>query len=136
MRAPRSFSGPRKVAVKPAGSKGRGVFAALPIRKGETIEIAPALLIPREESDEFLATFLAHYIFKTDRGQRYVLALGFASLFNHDRKPNAEFFVERSHIRIAAIKAIPTGREITVDYGWTKQEWATIGGVSTTTGAD
>lgn len=129
MRHPGSFSGPAKVAVGPAGTKGRGVFATAPIRKGETIEVSPALLIPREEADEFLTTFMAHYIFRTDRGQRYVIALGFGSLFNHDPKANAEFFVERTHVRITAIKAIPVGREVTVNYGWTKKEWATIGGL-------
>ena len=117
-----------KVQVGDSGRKGRGMFAVAPIRKGETIEVAPSLLVPSAEADEMLTTFLAHYIFQTDRGDRYVIGLGYTSLFNHAARANAEFFVTNLAVKVKAMRAIAAGAEVTVSYGWTKREWATIGG--------
>ena len=117
-----------KVQVGISGAKGRGIFAVAAIKRGEVIEVAPALLIPPDEAEEQLTTSLAHYVFRTDRGDRYVLGLGYASLFNHTSRANAEFFVTNLAVTIKATRAIAVGSEITVNYGWTKNEWANIGG--------
>jgi SET domain-containing protein len=104
------------------------MFAAAPIPRGAVIEVAPVLLIPAAEADDLLTSFLGHYIFRTDRGHRYVIGLGTTSLFNHGLRPNAEFYVTTKRIRIQALKPIKTGAEVTVSYGWTAREWAMIGG--------
>ena len=118
---------PTKVRVRSAGPKGRGVFASSPIRRGECIERSAALLIPKEEADDLLASFLAHYIFRTDQGRSYVIGLGSTSLFNHSASPNAEFSVTRETVSVKATRDIAMGHEITVDYGWTKRELAEAG---------
>ena len=125
--ASRFFLSP-KVQVGDSGQKGRGMFTRQAVRRGEVLEVAPALLVPGNEADELLTTFLAHYIFRTDKGDRYVVGLGYTSLFNHAARPNAEFFVDNVAVTIKATRAIAAGAEVTVSYGWTKREWATIGG--------
>jgi len=117
-----------KVEVRKSGRQGRGMFATQKIKSGEWIEVAPTLLIPPSEADELLTTFLAHYIFRTDRGRRYVVGLGSTSLFNHSARPNAEFFVSQHMVKIKATRAIRVGEEVLVAYGWTDREWQGVGG--------
>ena len=116
------------IEVAPSAGAGRGVHALRAIARGEVIESAPALLVPKAESDDVLASFLEHYIFQTDDGRHYVIGLGFTSLVNHAQRPNAEFFVTTSRLTIVARRAIKAGEEITVDYGWTAREWKRVGG--------
>jgi SET domain-containing protein len=125
---PRSRYFSRKVVVGRSGAKGRGMFAAGAIARGEVIEVAPVLIVPTDEADDLLTTFLGHYIFRTDRGDRYVIGLGTVSLFNHGRRPNAEFHVTLHQIKIQARQRIEAGDEVTVSYGWTAREWNMIGG--------
>lgn len=125
-RLPRFFQ--RDVEVRPTRRKGRGMFATVEIPARTIIERAPVLLIPGDEADEMLTSFLAHYIFRTDRGRQFVIGLGYTSLYNHSRSPNAEFSVSKDALFIKARRRIRPGEEVTVAYGWTANEWAQVGG--------
>ena len=103
--------------VRAAGTKGRGVFAAKAFKKGEVIEVAPALRVPKGEEAIFLATFLANYLFATQEDGS-VIGLGYTSLYNHSNKPSADFFVNDTIVAIKATRNIKAGEEITLDYGW------------------
>lgn len=113
------------IEVRPAGDKGRGVFATRNIAKGELIEIAP-LIVLDEADDRILGmTLLSHYKFGITDSEysRFgdpvsAIALGYASLYNHSDKSNADYATSDSIIVIKAIKAIKAGQEITIDYGW------------------
>ena len=52
-------------------------------------------------------------------GKKVAIALGFGSLYNHSKKPNAEWEIKKSSHTIVfrAIKNIRKGKEITIDYG-------------------
>jgi SET domain-containing protein len=123
----RRFRPSAKIEARPSKGKGRGVFALRAIGRGEVIETAPALLVPRSQGDDLITSFLSHYMFQTDAGGRYVIGLGFTSLFNHGDKPNAEFYASMDRIVIKARRPIAAGAEITVDYGWSESEWEAIG---------
>jgi SET domain-containing protein len=115
-----------KVRVLPAGVKGRGVFARGPLACGEVIEFAPVLVLERSETPVLLGTALGHHAFDLGRN-RVGIGLGYASLYNHTRNPNAEFESSVDGIRIVALRAIRTDEEILLDYRWTDRELADAG---------
>jgi len=119
---------PEKIKVKHSAGKGRGIFATRPIRRGEVIETAPALVVPRRSRKSLEASFLKHYMFQTDDGRDYVLGMGYVAIANHSSIPNAEFDVTADMVTLRAIKSIASGHEITLDYGWDEADWADIGG--------
>lgn len=121
------FTPSSKIVVRASPGKGRGVFTTRKIRAGEVIEEAPVLLVPRDQNDTLANTFLAHYMFQTDNGKRYVIALGLVSMLNHGDDANAEFFVSSDMITIKATRAISSNAEVTVDYGWRGEEWRAVG---------
>ena len=120
-----------KIEVREAPGKGRGVFAKSKVVRGEILEVSPVVLLPRRDAEAIQDTLLGHYVFQTDSGDRLVVALGYSSLYNHARRPNAAFDVTAHCIKITARHAIPAGVEITVAYGWTASEWARVGGRAT-----
>lgn len=110
-----------KTEIKASPGKGRGVFAIVPIKAGEAVEIAPALYIEAKDSPFIGSTVLACYTFHDDSGDGEWLALGHASMYNHDSQPLAEWAVGNGVIVIRAIKDIKAGQEITIDYGWDEE---------------
>jgi SET domain-containing protein len=119
------YKRPESVEIRASPGKGRGVFATRDIAKGDVIEAAPALTIPKEDIDHVLATFLQCYVFQTDDRRHYVVALGWVSIINDaGRRANCEFFVTRDMLVIKASRRIRSGQEVLTDYGWSKADWA------------
>ena len=115
-----------KARVLPAGSKGRGVFAKGKLVSGEVVEFAPVIVLERDEGRILLKTALGSHAFDLGR-KRVGIGLGFASLYNHSRSPNAEFESSPEGIRIVALRDIRANEEITLDYRWTDAELARSG---------
>ena len=105
------------IEVKRARGKGRGVFAARAIARGEVIERLPVLVLTLEEYAEGLAhTPLKDYCFAwgTDR---VALALGYGSLYNHSYTPNARYEdIQPATKAFVALRDIAKGEEVTVNY--------------------
>jgi hypothetical protein len=107
--------------VKLAPGKGRGVFARRSLKPNEVVEIAPILIIPEEDSDLVYASFLTEYWYETNPDSKTsFIALGHASLYNHDDDPNADYEVslENKSITIRALRTISQNEEITISYGF------------------
>lgn len=107
-----------RTEVKDSPGRGRGVFALQAIKEGEVIEVAPALYIPSSDSTFLGLTMLSCYTFGDDASDGEWLALGHASMYNHQDKPSAEWAVGKGVIVVRAVKAIEAGEEITFNYGW------------------
>lgn len=105
--------------VASAGKKGRGVFASKSIKKGELIEVAPYIELPSREFHRFSDTIIDSYRFEV-KGNRCAIGLGLTSIYNHDEEPNAVFSIQskRRTITIKALRSIPKGKEITINYGY------------------
>jgi len=106
-----------KLGISPG--KGRGVFAAVPIKAGTVFERCPIIRIPKEEIMHIRRTVLADYFFTWDREkQDAAIALGFGSLYNHSYRPNAKFdmALEDREVVFTALRDIEAGEEITVNY--------------------
>lgn len=96
--------------------KGRGVFAAKNIAKGEVLERAPIVIIPENELLDLKRTILGNYYFKW--GSDGAIALGTGSLMNHSYEPNCVFQtrIEDKRIDFTALIDIREGEELTVNY--------------------
>ena len=99
--------------------KGRGVFAAASIIRGEVVEVCPVIVIPAEQWHHVEPTVLALYIFNFGpEGEHAAIALGYGSLYNHSYSPNAEYTKhwEERVIHFTALRDIAVDEEITVNY--------------------
>lgn len=110
-----------KIYVKKSGIRnaGRGVYAKDNIKKGEIIERAPFIEVPKEDTSNLKESILVTYFFYFGRNKnRIALALGFGSLYNHSYEPNMIYRIkaEKKIIEFIALKDIKKGEEITFNY--------------------
>jgi hypothetical protein len=103
------------LVCRPSTLHGRGIFATTAVRTGQVVDSGPVLLI---DDDEISETLIGWYVFSYD-DDRSALCLGHASMLNHSTNPNAEvhFDEEGPSYSVIAVRAIPAGAEITIDYG-------------------
>ena len=109
-----SFTQSAAIEVKRIKGKGRGVFARRLIRRGESIERVPMLVLPAGQSKG--GSVVSDYCFAWGRGT-LALALGYGSLYDHSYKPNARYDdVGPQTKEFTALRDIQPGEEITVNY--------------------
>lgn len=112
---PTKHDRPTNVKVK-RSSAGLGLFAAVPIKKRETIIEYVGKRISSKEGDELENN---SYIFtvnsKTDidGSPRW----NTARYANHSCRPNCESVIRQGRVFIVAMKNIQPGEELTYDYG-------------------
>jgi len=108
-----------QIVVKATEKYGRGVFALRPFRKGELIEVAPVIAMPRSERKYVKKTKLVEYFFNwVENKKDLAICLGYGSLYNHSYSPNAIFINNIDHFTIDfyAYRDIQKGEEITINY--------------------
>lgn len=95
--------------------KGRGVYADKAFLRGERIEVAPVLVLPRDQIPA--ASLLLDYVFEWT-ANTYALALGTGSLYNHSFEPNAYYLMDvpKQAIAFFALLPIGEGEEVLVNY--------------------
>ena len=98
--------------------KGRGVFSATHIERDSVIELCPVIFIPNDQIKALDTTALYDYYFIWPDDERICLALGYGSLYNHDKNANAEviFDLDQEMIIIKALRNIESGEEICFHY--------------------
>ncbi|HUO56269.1 MAG TPA: SET domain-containing protein-lysine N-methyltransferase [Candidatus Paceibacterota bacterium] len=102
--------------IRDAGcEKGGGLFALMPIKKGEFILEYTGEKIPARAADESGS----RYLFEINKNWT-IDGSGMdnkARWINHSCDPNCEASIEKGHILINACKDIMKGEELTFDYG-------------------
>lgn len=125
---------PTKIKIVNVPGKGRGVVATQDIKKGEVIEYCPVVFISDEESAFFEKnnTVLEYYhLWQYEIGKLCIM-LGYGSLYNHSRDPNADIDYEtkepKNYLFFKAVKDIKSGEEIVIDYEFDngKEEFLTL----------
>jgi len=109
----------RSLYIAPSTLGGRGVFAAVPIKKGQLIEICPVIILKEGEMKILDTTTLYDYYFLWgDDQQKCAIALGYGSLYNHYCPSNADYVMDfdSQTIDITALRYINAGDEITINY--------------------
>lgn len=105
-----------KIYVKEASpEKGRGVFAKVPIKKGESIELCP--VIPERSWEALEKTALKDYYFCFGE-EDVCIILGFGSLYNYSADPNAEVVrhIDKLIYEYVATRDIEKDEEICFKY--------------------
>lgn len=100
-------------------NRGRGVFCSEDLAAGTIIEIAPVIVMSAKERIILDQTLLHDYIFLWGPDEtQCCVALGYASIYNHDYLSNAEYEMdfETNTIRIKTIRNINKGEEIFINY--------------------
>jgi SET domain-containing protein len=104
------------VVVKPSRpGTGDGLFARSPLAKGDFVEEYSGKKIPTKEAD----TLKTRYLFELD--DAWTIdgedESNIARYINHSCAPNCEAETHDGHIFIFAARDIPSGEELTIDYG-------------------
>jgi hypothetical protein len=97
----------------------RGVFAEKRFKAGDTVEIAPVILLSKDERSVLQATLLFSYYFIAGPAEdRIAVGLGYSSLYNHSYRANAIYSIseKRALITIRAYRDILPREEITLNY--------------------
>lgn len=96
---------------------GRGMYTGLPINPGDIIEVCPLILVPEAEKEQIHQSKLHDYYFLWPPGG-IAIALGYGSLYNHSKTPNAKviYDIENEEIIIECTLTINPGDEILIDY--------------------
>ena len=100
-------------------NSGRGVYASQNIKKGESIEICPIIQVNEHDAYNLGESILVEYFFFFDKNnKRLLVALGFGSIYNHSRKPNAKYKIKsRENImEFVSTSDIKKDDEITIHY--------------------
>lgn len=100
-------------------NSGRGVFAGTNFKNGDLIESCPYIEIPKEEIEDQEKSILINYFYYFGaQKERFLIALGFGSIYNHSYAPNAKYKInaKKKVIDFIALRNIKKGEEITVNY--------------------
>ncbi len=98
---------------------GRGVFAKKAINKGESIEVCPVIVLSKDEWFESAHIILADYYFHwLDSNFSVCMVLGFGSLYNNSKTPDADFKrnFEARTMSFFALNDIKKDQEIFISY--------------------
>ena len=96
-----------------------GVFAQRTFRAGETIEVAPVLVISEEDRDIVLQTDLRFYVQEwPSEGRPLALPLGYGAMYSHASTPSAWMHkrLDDMIVDVVAGRDIVLGEEITLDH--------------------
>jgi SET domain-containing protein len=109
-----------KIEIKTSPGKGMGVFATELIKEGEVIEECHLIKLPIDKEE--VTSLMIDYRFCYPMGENweeYVLALGYAGIYNHSDNNNAMWRNHPTHkaFQFYAVKDIYPGEEIYVNYG-------------------
>jgi SET domain-containing protein len=105
--------------VAPTDKMGRGVFTTDNLAKETVIEIAPVLVMSKEERLLLDKTLLHDYIFEWGNDTKQCcMALGYVPLYNHSYKSNCEYEMDFDEqiISIKTVRFIKAGEELFINY--------------------
>ena len=105
--------------IAPANTMGRGVFTSENIEAGTVVEVAPVIVMNRENRKLLDQTLLHDYIFEWGhKKDQCCMALGYVPIYNHSYRSNCEYEMdfEQEQISIKAVHFIKAGEELFINY--------------------
>lgn len=101
---------------------GRGVFAARSFKKGELIEVSPAIVVTGEDYDLVSNSKLRFYQFEVNKfSNSSAIALGVGSLINHDslhQNVSYKYDPIRDAVVFKTLRPITKNEQLFIDYGY------------------
>ena len=105
--------------IAPTGERGRGVFTDEDIAADTIIEIAPVIVMSKDDRKLLDQTLLHDYIFEWGKQQQQCcMALGYVPVYNHSYRSNCEYEMdyEAQLITITTVHFIKKGEELYINY--------------------
>jgi SET domain-containing protein len=105
--------------IAPTESKGLGVFTSETIVANTTIEVAPVIVMSKEDRVNLDKTLLHDYIFEWGEDKsKCCMALGYVPIYNHDCPSNCEYEMDYENrlIQIKTVRDIEPGEELCINY--------------------
>jgi uncharacterized protein len=104
------------IYINEAPGKGRGVFAKVAIKEGEVIETVPVLFMRSDEFHDLNPSNIGdNYVYYWD-DEHVAIALGYGSIYNHSRTPEADYEFGDHSISYIALRDIAPDEEIHINY--------------------
>jgi len=107
------------VDIKPAGNKGRGMFAKKDIAANTVLEISPIIELNIKDRKIIEETILGHYIFEWGNSHRKgAMALGYVAMYNHSYDANCvyEMEFEEQRMTVKTCKPVKKGEQLFINY--------------------
>ena len=105
--------------IAPTSSMGRGVFTSENLAKDTIIEIAPVIVLSRDDRKLLDQTLLHDYIFEWgEKKNQCCMALGYVPIYNHAYKSNCEYEMDFDEeiIKIKTVRHVKAGEELFINY--------------------
>ena len=105
--------------IKNTTTKGRGVFTNQDIETDTIVEVAPVIVLAKNDRENIDKTLLHDYIFEWGHNTNLCcMALGYVPIYNHAYKSNCEYIMDydTDSIIIKTITSISEGEELTINY--------------------
>jgi uncharacterized protein len=93
---------------------GAGLFARIPLGKGDRLEVI-GVLVPAGSLADVCTRFADRYKFRLD--DLLLIPLCFGGMVNHSKNPNMEKVIEGQSVYLRTTRAISAGEELFFDYG-------------------
>jgi len=107
------------IYIDKIAGKGRAVFTRDNIPPSTIIEIAPVIVMKKEERLLLDKTLLHDYIFEWgQKKDKCCMALGYVPIYNHSYRSNCEYEMDYDSdtITIRSVRYISEGEELTINY--------------------
>ena len=107
------------IYVAASTEKGRGVFTNSDLKKNNIIEVAPVIVMSKQDRLHIDQTLLHDYIFEWgDKHNQCCMALGYVPLYNHSYRSNCEYEMnfKMQIITVKTVRAIKAGEELFINY--------------------
>ena len=107
------------IYVAVSQEKGRGVFTKTELKKNTIIEIAPVIVMSKQDRTTIDQTLLHDYIFEWgDKQNQCCMALGYVPLYNHSYRSNCEYEMnyKQQTITVKTTRSIKAGEELFINY--------------------
>lgn len=105
--------------VDVTSEKGRGVFTSERIPANTIIEIAPVIVMQKQDRELIDKTLLHDYIFEWGKEKdKCAMALGLIPIYNHSYKSNCEYYMDFDDelMMVKTVRTIKKGEELTINY--------------------
>jgi SET domain-containing protein len=125
----------KRLYLKKVPAKGYGVFCREDIKRGEILEVTPAIILNEKDQNKVSDTFLDSYVFQVGKISKQMrkwchvkdvdgaaaVVMGILSFCNHDEAPNAEILWEEKKdllfYMLRATRDIKKNTEVCTSYG-------------------
>lgn len=99
--------------------KGRGVYTNERIPANTIVEIAPVIVMQKQDREHIDKTLLHDYIFEWGKEKdKCAMALGLIPIYNHSYRSNCEYYMDFDDdlMMIKTVRVIKKGEELTINY--------------------